>query len=83
MVSRSPGYASVGSRRYNAWQTLAYEATTDQTEEGPEEYISSFVEHSPKVILSCSKEGTKEKIDTLNRNERVDGQVGESQRPDG
>ena len=26
MIPRSPGYVSVGSRRYNEWQMLAYEA---------------------------------------------------------
>ena len=30
MVPRSPGYVSVVSRRYNEWQTLAYEARNDR-----------------------------------------------------
>ena len=30
MIPRSPGYVSVGSRRYNEWQTLAYEVTGEQ-----------------------------------------------------
>ena len=38
MVPRTPGYVSVGSRRYNEWQTLAFEATTDREEVPPEEY---------------------------------------------
>ena len=30
MVPQYPVYASVGSRRYNEWQTLAFEATTEK-----------------------------------------------------
>ena len=33
MIPRSPGYVSVGSRRYKEWQTLAYEATVDRKAE--------------------------------------------------
>ena len=29
MIPRSPGYVSIGSRRYTEWQTLAFEATTE------------------------------------------------------
>ena len=32
MVSRYPVYASVGLRRYNEWQTLAFETTTEKEE---------------------------------------------------
>ncbi|EGZ25058.1 hypothetical protein PHYSODRAFT_478106 [Phytophthora sojae] len=35
-VPRSPGYVSVGSRRYAEWQNLAYQATTDTTKDVPE-----------------------------------------------
>ena len=45
MIPRSPGYVSVGSRRYNEWQTLAYEATTDRKEEFPEEKTGPLDDH--------------------------------------
>ncbi|POM72780.1 Hypothetical protein PHPALM_10452 [Phytophthora palmivora] len=32
-VPRTPGYVSVGSRRYAEWQNLAYQATTDEISE--------------------------------------------------
>ena len=35
MIPRSPVYVSVGSRRYNEWQTLACEATKYREEESP------------------------------------------------
>ena len=60
MIHRSPGYVSVGSRRYNKWQTIAFEATTDREEEPPEEYTGPLVDHPsypiPKKILTRSKE---------------------------
>lgn len=56
MMPRSRGYVSVGSRRYNDWQTLVLEATTDREEEGPEEYTKPLVDHpaytTPKRILT-------------------------------
>ena len=50
MIPRSPGYVSVGSRRYNEWQTLAYEATTDREEEQPVEVTGPLVDHPPYDI---------------------------------
>ena len=44
MIPRSPGYVSVGSRRYNEWQTLAYEATVDRLPEPPPEPIGPIVD---------------------------------------
>ena len=38
MIPRSPGYVSIGSRRYTEWQTLAFEATTERGEETVEGY---------------------------------------------
>ena len=32
MVPRYPGYVSVGSRRYNEWQTLGFKATAEKEE---------------------------------------------------
>ena len=45
MVPRYPGYVSVGSRRYNEWQTIAFEATTEKEEELPPEYAGPLVDH--------------------------------------
>ena len=45
MIPRSPGYVSVGSRRYKVWQTLAFEATTDRKEDPPEESTGPLVDH--------------------------------------
>ncbi|KAG3207289.1 hypothetical protein PC129_g21499 [Phytophthora cactorum] len=58
-VPRSPGYVSVGSRRYREWQNLAYEATTESRsedmDEQPEEPTGPLVERSvyptPRKIL--------------------------------
>ena len=33
MVPRTPGYVSIESRKYNEWQTLAYEAMSDRCAE--------------------------------------------------
>ena len=32
MIPRTPGYVSVGSRRYQEWQTLEFEQTTEEEE---------------------------------------------------
>ena len=45
MVPRYPGYVSVGSRRYNEWQTLAFEDTTEREEEVPSAYAGPLVDH--------------------------------------
>ena len=45
MIPRSPGYVSVGSRRYNEWQTLAYEATVEREAEEIETYAGPLVDH--------------------------------------
>ena len=47
MVPRYPGYVSVGSRRYNEWETLAFEATTEKEKELSSEYDRSLVDHPP------------------------------------
>ena len=56
MIPRSPGYSSVGSRRYAEWQTLAFEATTGLVEEFVEDYAEPLVYHhiykKPTRILS-------------------------------
>ena len=65
MIPRPPGYFSVGSRRYNEWQTLAYEATTDRKEEFPEEETGPLVDHpsypTPKKILTRPTKNVEEK----------------------
>ena len=65
MIPRSPGYVSVGSRRYNEWQTLAYEATTDRKEIFPEEKTGPLVDHpsypTPKKILIRPTKNVEEK----------------------
>ena len=47
MVPRYAGYVSVESRRYNEWQTLAFEATTSKEEEVPPEYAGPLVDRRP------------------------------------
>ena len=47
MVPRYPGYVLVVSRRYNEWQTLAFEATTSKEEELPPEYTRPLVDSRP------------------------------------
>ena len=47
MVPRYPVYDSVGSRRYNEWQTLAFTATTEQEGELPQKYVATLVDHPP------------------------------------
>ena len=58
MILRSPGYASVDSRRYKEWQTLAFEATTERKEEALKEYSGPLVDHliyeRPTQILSLT-----------------------------
>ena len=39
VLPRAPGYVSVGSRRYLEWKTSSYEATVDQQEDPPEEWM--------------------------------------------
>ena len=43
-IPHSQGYVSVGSRRYNEWQTLAFEATTDREVAPPETYEGPLVD---------------------------------------
>ena len=45
MIPRSPGYVSVGSRRYNEWKKLAYEATVEREMEENEIYAGPLVDH--------------------------------------
>ena len=60
MVLRCTVYVSVVSRRYNEWQTLAFEAATEKEEELPPEYADQLVGHPPYLtpnnILSRPKE---------------------------
>ncbi|CAI5729967.1 unnamed protein product [Peronospora destructor] len=62
MVPRTPGYVSVGSRRYNEWQTLAYEVTVDRREEPPEEITGPLVDHptysTPTKIMTRPEQET-------------------------
>ena len=80
MVPRSPGYVSVGSRRYNEWQTLAFEATTDQAEEVAEEYTGPLVDHPsypiPTKILTRTKKEESEAV-TGSTKLRVGSEVNE------
>ena len=60
MVPRSPGYVSVGSRRYQDWQTLAFKATTDQTDAmiqyDTEPHVIRLVYRTTTQTLARSKE---------------------------
>ncbi|CAI5746914.1 unnamed protein product [Peronospora destructor] len=62
MVPRTPGYVSVGSRRYNEWQTLAYEVTVDRRKEPPEEITGPLVDHptysTPTKIMTRPEQET-------------------------
>ena len=74
MVPQYPGYVSVGSRRYNEWQTLAFKATTEKEEELPPEYAGPLVYHlpyhTPEKILSRPK-ANNGATDRLIRDEEV------------
>ena len=50
MIPRSPGYVSVVSRRYNEWQTLAFEATVDRRTIVAENSKQPLVDH-PKYTI--------------------------------
>ena len=54
------------SRRYNEWQTLAYEATTDRKGDFTEEETGPLVDHpsypTPTKILIRLRKGEDEKI---------------------
>ena len=80
MVPRSPGYFSAGSRRYNEWQTLAFEATTDQAEEVAEEYTGPLVGRPsypiPTKILTRTKKEENE-AETRSTKLRVGSDVNE------
>ena len=49
MVARTPGYVSIGSQKYNEWQTLAYEAMSDRCAEVGLESNEPLVAH-PQYI---------------------------------
>ena len=61
MVPRSPGYLSVGSKRYNELETVAYEAIVERETEDIELYSGPIVDHPkyamPLQILSRSVMG--------------------------
>ena len=54
MIPRSQGFVSVESRRYNEWQALAFEATTDLKEFSPDAYEEPLVDQrsypTPRMI---------------------------------
>ena len=58
MIPRSPGYVSVGSRRYNEWQTLEYEPNVEREAEEMETYAGPLIDHTeytmPTQILTRS-----------------------------
>ena len=59
MMPRSQVYVSVGSRRYNEWQTFALEASTDREEISPEAYEGPVVDQqsysTPRKNLKKAK----------------------------
>ena len=65
-MPRSPGCVSAGSRRYNEWQTLAFEATTDREEASPKEYEGPLVDQrsypTPRKILKRREVETEEEV---------------------
>ena len=76
MVPRSPGYVSVGSRRYQKLQTLAFKATTDLTDEMIQEDTEPLVSRpsyrTPTQILNRPEEKEETKINEI---KRVNGEV--------
>ena len=66
MTPRLQGYVSVVSRRYNEWQTLAFEATTDREEASPKEYEGPLVDQrsypTPRKILKRREVKTEEEV---------------------
>ena len=56
MVPRYPGYGSVGSQRYNEWQTLSFEATPEREKEMLPAYAGPHMDHptypTPKKVMS-------------------------------
>ena len=67
MIPRSPGYVSIGSRRYTEWQTLTFQVTTEREEETVEEYARPLADHPlyemPTRILPRSTTETEEETD--------------------
>ena len=78
MVPRYPGYVSVGSRRYNAWQTLAFEATTERKEEvlpaNAEPLVDRPTYPLPKKVLSWPTSNNVSKDSTI-QDEKVVSRV--------
>ena len=74
MMPRYPGYISVGSRRYNEWQTLAFGATTEKEEERPPEYAGPLFKRPSyptlKKVLSLPT-GNNVSKDSPIRDEKV------------
>ena len=66
MIPRSQGYVSVGSRRYNEWQTLAFEATTELSQENPVKYLGPLVDHplypAPTKILTHKEDHSENNV---------------------
>ena len=66
MIPLSPGYVSVGSRRYQEWQTLAFEATTGKEEEVLPVIDGLLVDHpyypTPKQILKRPSKDTEKTV---------------------
>ena len=66
MIPGSQGYVSVGSRRYNEWQILAFESTTDREEASPKEYEGPLVDQrsypTPRKILKRREVKTEEDL---------------------
>ena len=58
-IPRSQGYVSVESRRYNEWQNLAFEATTNREDVSPETHEGPLVDQrsypTPRKILRCQE----------------------------
>ena len=57
MIPQPPGYSSIGSRRYQEWQTLAYEATADRQINPPKEWIKQLVDHPEYVTIKQVRRG--------------------------
>ena len=52
MIPRSPGNVSMGSRQYQEWQTIAFEATTEKEGEALPEEDGPLVEHPSYPTLT-------------------------------
>ena len=79
LIPRLQRYVSVRSRRYNEWQTLAFEATNDREELSTEAYEGPLVEQrsypTPSKLLKRQKVKIEEKSEDCSSEELQTGRI--------